>query len=304
MISIVMATYNGEKFIIEQLESIRLQSMLPDEVLIFDDCSTDGTVHLIEEYIKKYQLNRWHLIKNKKNKGYSKNFSDALKVTSGDIIFLSDQDDIWCHDKVKKMYDIISKNKKILLLASNVKPFYQGVNPQKVNFENYCSLKEVIQIRNLYKWIKPVRPGCSFCFRRELLLNYEDIWFESYPHDCLLWGQAVLHNGAYLYNRCTTKFRRHDNNASSRSMRKKSNRIIVINTEVNIINKIINSIESEQDSKRTVEKLKIQLNLYQKRIEALNEGNLIKILILLHEIRMYGRPRLWLTDLYYCMRSN
>ena len=89
MISLVMATYNGEKYLYEQLDSIRCQTMPPDEVIICDDCSKDSTVNMIQKYIDKYQLKHWNVYENEKNKGYSKNFSDALKLAKGDIIFLS-----------------------------------------------------------------------------------------------------------------------------------------------------------------------------------------------------------------------
>ena len=107
MISVVMATYNGERFIVEQMESIRKQSLLPDEVLIFDDGSKDKTVETVEKYICDNQLKSWNIIKNKENKGYSSNFSDAMKAASGDIIFLSDQDDIWIDNKIENMVAIM-----------------------------------------------------------------------------------------------------------------------------------------------------------------------------------------------------
>ena len=67
MISLVMATYNGEKYLYEQLDSIRCQTMPPDEVIICDDCSKDSTVNMIQEYIDKYQLKHWNVYENEKN---------------------------------------------------------------------------------------------------------------------------------------------------------------------------------------------------------------------------------------------
>ena len=69
MISLIMATYNGEKYIVEQMESIRRQTLQPDEVIICDDHSTDKTLTLMQEYVKKYKLN-WSIILNEKNLGY------------------------------------------------------------------------------------------------------------------------------------------------------------------------------------------------------------------------------------------
>ena len=79
-ISIVMTTYNGEKYLTEQLDSLRTQTRLPDEVIISDDCSADNTNVMIEEYIKKYRLTSWKHIKLKKNVGWKKNFINHKKI--------------------------------------------------------------------------------------------------------------------------------------------------------------------------------------------------------------------------------
>ena len=88
MISVVIATYNGEKYIEAQLRSVFMQSKLVDEVLIFDDGSTDGTVESVNRFIAENGCNGWRLIQNKENKGYCKNFLEGAKTAKGDIIFL------------------------------------------------------------------------------------------------------------------------------------------------------------------------------------------------------------------------
>lgn len=88
-VSLVMAVYNGEKYLIEQLDSIRKQSRKLDEVLLLDDGSTDQSYQMIYQYIQDYQLEHWTLEKNKENLGYRKNFKKGLSRVSGDILFLS-----------------------------------------------------------------------------------------------------------------------------------------------------------------------------------------------------------------------
>lgn len=73
-VSLVMAVYNGEKYLIEQLDSIRKQTYLIDEVILIDDVSTDNSYELIHQYIDGYKLINWKLIKNENNLGYRKNF--------------------------------------------------------------------------------------------------------------------------------------------------------------------------------------------------------------------------------------
>lgn len=302
MVSLVMATYNGEKYLTEQLESIRLQKRQPDEVIICDDCSTDSTYELINDYIKKHNLGSWKLYLNEKNKGYSLNFSDAIKMAKGDIIFLADQDDIWLPDKISDMTDIMENNQQVLLLASNVEPFYTGENPQKVNYEAFSDKQKLIKINSREKWIKPVRPGCSMCFRRSLMEKYDSLWFKSYPHDCLLWGLAVLENGAYLYNEDTIRFRRHDNNASSRGGHSRDRRLSVLDMEYSIIEKMLD-FQKTEGNKNIIKMLTRQEKVYKKRIAALKSSNFFKIFLLLPKIKYFGRARFWLTDMFYCLKK-
>ncbi len=117
-VSLVMAVYNGEKYLIEQLDSIRKQTYLIDEVILIDDVSTDNSYELIHQYIDGYKLINWKLIKNENNLGYRKNFKKGLEIVDGDIIFLSDQDDRWHLNKIEVMVEKMSQS-NILSLASS-----------------------------------------------------------------------------------------------------------------------------------------------------------------------------------------
>lgn len=110
--SVVIATYNGEEYIEEQLETIKDQTRIVDEVLVFDDLSQDGTVLLIKNFIEKYGLSNWNLIVNKVNKGYSRNFYEGICKATGDIIFCCDQDDIWDKRKIENMVTFFEKIQK------------------------------------------------------------------------------------------------------------------------------------------------------------------------------------------------
>ena len=121
-ISCVIATYNGEKYIAEQLESLFYQTRQFEEVLIFDDCSTDLTVKIVKQFIREKHLNNWFISVNEINKGFSKNFFEGLQKATGDFIFLCDQDDIWYKDKVQRMTDIMLDQPQINILSGGYKP--------------------------------------------------------------------------------------------------------------------------------------------------------------------------------------
>lgn len=119
MISVAMCTFNGEKYIKEQIESIINQSLVPDEIIICDDCSKDNTVNIIKETLDNWS-GKVYLVVNEKNLGYRKNFEKAISLCHGDIIFLSDQDDVWNKDKIEIIKTEIEKDKNILLAFHDV----------------------------------------------------------------------------------------------------------------------------------------------------------------------------------------
>ncbi|GHV04446.1 hypothetical protein FACS189485_09860 [Spirochaetia bacterium] len=96
IVSIAMTTYNGARYLREQLDSILTQNYSDFELVICDDCSTDNTWAILAEYAEKDT--RVHCRRNDKNLGYTKNFEKAITLCRGDYIALSDQDDVWTPD--------------------------------------------------------------------------------------------------------------------------------------------------------------------------------------------------------------
>ena len=119
-VSIAMAAYNGADYLSEQLSSFLLQTRLPDELVVCDDASSDSTVSIIEEFALRAPF-EVRLIKNKQNLGYIRNFEKALSLCQGDLIFLSDQDDVWLPEKVRYIENIFLKNTTQLLVIHDGK---------------------------------------------------------------------------------------------------------------------------------------------------------------------------------------
>lgn len=105
MISIVMATYNGEKYLREQVDSILAQTYQNFELIVCDDCSTDSTVRILQENEK--QDGRIKVFVNEKNLGFKKNFEKAISLCKGEYIALSDQDDIWLPEHLQVLIENI-----------------------------------------------------------------------------------------------------------------------------------------------------------------------------------------------------
>lgn len=117
-LSVALCTYNGESFLAEQLASILDQTIPVDEVIVCDDGSTDSTLSILEFFANEH-ANKIIVLKNDANKGTVKSFERGIKECSGDIIFLSDQDDIWYKNKVELLLLAFEKDKKSLLFFSD-----------------------------------------------------------------------------------------------------------------------------------------------------------------------------------------
>lgn len=158
MISVCMATYNGEKYIKEQLVSILKQIGPLDEIIISDDLSKDKTI----EIVKGLNDQRIKIFFNT-NKGYTNNFQNSIKNASGDLIFLADQDDVWVDDKIQIMSDLL---KKYDFVVSNA----QMVNKDLENLgATYFQLRGGGKSGFLNNLIKLQYIGCCMAFRKIIL---------------------------------------------------------------------------------------------------------------------------------------
>jgi len=126
--SVALCTYNGARFILEQLESIAGQTHLPDEVLVFDDCSTDGTLDIVGQFAAKAPFKLLYS-QNQLQLGVAKNFERAISSCTGDVIFLCDQDDVWFPEKVATMLPLFIADERVGLVFSNALVVDSRLNP-------------------------------------------------------------------------------------------------------------------------------------------------------------------------------
>lgn len=117
-LSIALCTYNGAVYLREQLGSIAAQTRAPDELVISDDQSTDDTIRLIEEFAATTGF-PVRLSVNESNLGTAKNFEKAISLCRGDVILLSDQDDVWHSDKLESVERIFEARPQLSLIFSD-----------------------------------------------------------------------------------------------------------------------------------------------------------------------------------------
>jgi len=222
IISVIVATYNGELFIKDQLESILNQVVSVDEIIVIDDCSHDNTLNIISEYCANNNITVYH---NERNLGVVKSINKGLSLSSGDYVFLADQDDIWHKDKVKiqleQMYFmekqhtedipllsvhdasvVASKNR----IISDSLWKYSGYHPR------YSSLASTF-IWNTFT-------GCCILMNRALVNSILPIPVIPIYHD--QWIGLVAHNYGYVgtVDQSLMSFVRHGANSTEVFMKK------------------------------------------------------------------------------------
>lgn len=210
-----MATYNGEKYLKEQLESLINQVGVNLSVLILDDNSSDNTIKILDDFCKANS--NITLSKNNTNLGYKKNFRKLIEMSLNydyDFVALCDQDDIWLGDKLINGIKLIEKSSldlsKPILYSSNLK-----VVNESLGFIGYMYSKKDISRFNFYNLLLENKcTGCTAIFNKPLAEMMAKIPYDliKLPHDTILERIAILY-GEYLFDENSyILYRQHSNN--------------------------------------------------------------------------------------------
>ena len=302
-ISVAIATYNGEKFISEQLQSIVDQTMAVDEVIIHDDISNDHTVDIIKAFIKEKKLeDRFIVTVNKKNLGYASNFVSALKETSGDYVFFCDQDDIWVKDRVEKMVGIMEDHPEIGLMGSEFEPFKSSPDAPDVpnwelkKFKNDGSVEKVLfNSASIFIGCQ----GCTMVMRRSFLDRISDYWYEAWAHDEYVWKLALAGDELYFYHGVTLKRRLHSSNVTLHKEHEKDKRLKYLSELKKSHSKTIdyigdccrNQVLTNHESERRISTLKRHIVATDLRIDLITKRKIVNTFRLLGYIDCYHKAR-------------
>ena len=207
--SIVMATYNGSRFIQEQLESIINQTVLPDEIVISDDGSTDSTVELVRSFFEQhsnlpiqYQL----IMNDPNNRGVRGNFQNAVNHSNGEYVFFCDQDDIWFPNKIECLVSVLDSHKEKvvihdaqILMELDDGTFYpidkHLTDKYPFNSDGLYKINGLNQVRLAF-YCGCITAGMCSCIKRDYLMSFSPFSKASYHDDwiqfCALADDTVL----------------------------------------------------------------------------------------------------------------
>lgn len=206
MISVCVATYNGEKYIKEQIESMICQLSPEDEIVVSDDGSTDGTIAIIQSF----KDDRIKIVQGPCKSKPALNFENALIHAKGDYIFLADQDDVWEQNKVEVMMNELKTNDLVLSDCSIVDKDLNTICP---SYFSMLTPKTGV-INNI---IKNHYLGCCLAFRRNVLQVAIPFPKNVIMHDIWIGLCADIYYRTAIISQPLMKYRRHGNNESSAS---------------------------------------------------------------------------------------
>jgi glycosyltransferase involved in cell wall biosynthesis len=302
--SVIIAMYNGEKYIYQQLDSIRNQHRMPDQVVICDDHSLDDSSHITQTYINEHNLNNhWSLIVNNKNLGYIKNFYLLMSKCNSDIIFLSDQDDVWTEDKIQKMMSVFEARPDISMLCCKYSIIDEQGQPMHgilVDKQRNSGSLDVVHFEDIllkYRW-----PGMTMGIRKTFIDEVlPSINCVNVPHDFILSLIAADRQLFWEIDFTGVYHRRHGNNAAHEEHRilknlnynKKLNDLSIYNEMLASIlnNNVPLSVESHNQVKR-------KLSISEERGCALKKRSIASVLKLYFTHRSTLRFYSFLCDMW------
>lgn len=306
-ISVAVATYNGEKFIEEQLSSILLQTMKVDQVVIRDDRSTDQTARVVQCFIKNNGLeDRFDFKVNETNLGYGSNFVGALRATDGDYVFFCDQDDIWPSDRVEKMVRILENNPEALMIGSEFDTFKSSEDAPEVpgwelrKFRGDRSLEKIdFNSVNIFIGCQ----GCTMAMKRSFLDRIDQYWYEGWAHDEFVWKMALALDGLFFYHDVTLRRRLHSNNVTLHKEHKKSQRLKYLydlkKSHEQTLKFVTELYGAEDDRARLLKK---HIRATQLRIDLIEKKKLINSLLMLGYSDCYHKRRAMPVEFLMALR--
>ncbi len=238
MISVCVTTYNGGKFLKQQLDSILMQLGVNDEVIISDDASTDNTLKIIESYSDKRikLLHHQPEIDKFKFSLTTSNFENALKHATGDYIFFADQDDIWKKNKVEECIKVLQQGYDLILHDAEIID-----DANNVIYESYFKINSSVPgiIRNI---VSNAYLGCCMVIKKRYLDKALPFPTIPVPHDMWI-GLLYEYFGNVIYlEKTLLSYRRHGENVSNAGEKSKNNIFFKLNYRVIFLSAFVKRI--------------------------------------------------------------
>ena len=202
-----MAVYNGAAYLIPQVQSIISQLRESDELIVVDDCSEDNSFELLMQF-SNAQL---RVFRHERNVGVLASFENALRLARGDILFLSDQDDVWMPDKVDKITEIFLAKPEVSMVTTDAQIIDESGT---IVSSSFFSRRGQFKPGVVHNIIKNKYLGCTLAFRRGMLDHFLPIPADTPMHDIWFGLLNGIYGQTHYIDQPLISYRRHSGNVS------------------------------------------------------------------------------------------
>ncbi len=271
-VEILMATYNGEKYIKEQIESLLNQTYINWNLLIRDDGSSDETVKIIENYVKKYPEKIKLLKDNKNNLGVQYNFLELLEYSTQDYTMFCDQDDVWLDNKVEKTLKkmLLNEKKEIpILIYTDLTVVDKNLN---VIHDSFWKYQNIDILNNNYEKliVENNITGCTVMINKKLReLVFGKKFQNIIMHDWLLGLLASLKGEIYLLEESLILYRQHGKNCAGAKKTKENLNDLI--KKIFILKRQI--LDTKKQANDILDKIELSSDRREKILEYVNLKN-------------------------------
>jgi glycosyltransferase involved in cell wall biosynthesis len=241
LVSIAMCTYNGERFLQPQLDSLLEQDYPHLEIIISDDASTDSTRTILQEYAKKHA--QIQLILNEQNAGLTRNFERAISKCSGDFIALCDQDDIWFSNKISTLVHQIGKAS---LIYTPVQMIDEDGGTIDQDFFKRRKIQPIHGKCNKALVFDNCILGHTTLFKRELVKSILPFPDGIPAHDQWISFVAATNGEIQFYDQVLSVYRMHQDNAALKNREQKNSRKGMLSRKLRRLKTIRKNYQKQQ----------------------------------------------------------
>ena len=299
LVSVVLTTYNGEKFLAQQIDSLLKQTYVDIEIIAVDDCSTDNSVAILNSFAEEHKNIR--IVVNESNLGYIKNFEKGCRLAEGEFIALCDQDDYWLENKIQRLMESIGDYPMIycdsIVCDENLDEIASTISSRV----HYTSLDNCLQLA-IFCRIN----GHAILLRKSLFVATGP-FLEVIPHDWWISYNALLNGGIKYLDEPLTLYRQHSTNACG-VVGGKSKKDILSNElrkkmEIDKIRTRINYFYEKCPADRVKEKnvLAILVKCYSS-FSLLNNFNRMLLFFKYHQTFLFVKGRSLIRQYLFCLK--
>lgn len=314
-ISVALGTHNGERFVGEQIASVLEQTRPVDEIVLSDDASTDGTVEIVEGAVEAHRAARGAvpelvILRNDPPLRVTKNFEQALAASTGELVALSDQDDIWHRTRIERLAARFD-DPTVSLVFSNARQV--GASGEYLGHDLFEALgmnageRELVEQGRAFEQFmrRNLATGATVMLRRSLVEEAAP-FPQAWLHDEWLAVIAAAHDGVRMHDECLTDYRQHDENQvgmRKMDLRRKFGMFLQPRTERNrrlylraeALAARIDVLAGVPDTYRAAAQEKY---LFEQARQAYPEAHLLRLIPILRQLRLgrYGRYGTGLKD--------